>query len=243
MHNCRQAIILAAGSGRRLNSSIPLEKPKSLFVFNKITLLERNINLLLGLGIQEIIIVGGYKIDMIKSITDNYNNVTLINNSLYEETDTMYSLGLAEELIKECFIQTEGDFVSEPAGFIKLLNNHNNAIICSQKRKNNGVAIPIFENGEFKKFSRLEDDIKLNSSISYIGPSHFTKDTLIAMKKYNNINNNKLLYEEALSLAITKDKFDISLNYINNFDYWDLNKEEDFDNIQQLVNRLDGANS
>ena len=83
MHNCRQAIILAAGSGRRLNSSIPLEKPKSLFVFNKITLLERNINLLLGLGIQEIIIVGGYKIDMIKSITDNYNNVTLINNSLY----------------------------------------------------------------------------------------------------------------------------------------------------------------
>jgi len=243
MHNCRQAIILAAGSGTRLKNSIPLEHPKSLFVFNNITLLERNINLLFNLGVEEIIVVGGYKIDMIKSITDKYNNVILINNSLYEETDTMYSLGLAEEFIKECFILTEGDFVSESRGFKKLLNNHNNSVICSQKRKNNGIAVPVFENGQFKKFSRSEKDIKLNSSIAYIGPSHFTKDTLIAMKKHNANNGNKLLYEEALSMAISENKFDISLTYINNFDYWDLNKEEDFNNIQKLVNRLDGVNS
>jgi len=239
MHTCRQAVILAAGMGNRLGNISP-DQPKSLIKFNGKTLLERNIESLTSIGVEEIIVVGGYKIEMLEPIINKYKNTILIQNFFYKEYETMQSMGVAESLIDKCFLQTEADFISEKKGFETLLTSSGNSIICSPRKKNTGVAVPIFHNGKFKKFSRSKEDIESEPYLNFVGPSHFTKDILINMKNHNKLNNNSLFYEEALSKAIHDDNFNLSFMYLHNFDYYDLNSEEDYLHVKELIDRLDG---
>lgn len=239
-HICKQGVVLAAGMGTRLGN---YDHPKSLFKFNNKTLLERNIEALFDAGIQEVIVVGGYKIEMLEPIINKYKNIQLIHNLFYKQYQTMQSLGLVEELIDTCFIQTEADFVGEPRGLKSLLNSSSNSIVCSEQRATGSVTVPTFNMGRLDGFSRsLKDTLMYTEPFNYVGPSHFTKDMLIAMKRHNEINDNSLLYEEALAEAVNKDGFDLSFVYVNNFDYWDLNRQKDFEHISKLINRLDGVN-
>ena len=72
-----QAVILAAGEGRRLRP-LTLEIPKPLVKVNGKSLLERNMDHLDGL-VDEIVLVIGYKGDMIKEkFGDHYGRMKLI---------------------------------------------------------------------------------------------------------------------------------------------------------------------
>lgn len=240
-HLCKQGVILAAGMGTRLGV-YGKDHPKSLYKFNGKTLIERNIESLKREGIEEIIVIGGYKIEMIEPVISKYDNVRLIYNDKYQEHKTMYSLGLAEEFIEECFIQTEADFVGEQRGLQSLLKSHDNAIICSEFNATSSVVTPVFDGtGNLVELSRSIKDLYLrDSSFNYVGPSHFTKDMLKCMKKHNENNENNLLYEDALAKSIIEDNFNISFVYINKFQHWDLNKDKDFEYIEKLINMLDG---
>ena len=55
----KTALILCAGYGKRLNP-ITLSKPKPLIEINKITLLQNTINLIISLGIKNILINSFY---------------------------------------------------------------------------------------------------------------------------------------------------------------------------------------
>jgi choline kinase len=240
-HLCKQGVILAAGMGKRLGE---YDHPKSLFKFNNKTLLERNIEALFDAGIKEVIVVGGYKIEMLEPIINKYKNVTLIHNIFYKQYQTMQSLGLVEDFIEQCFVQTEADFVGEPRGLKSLLNNSGNSIICSEQRATDSVTVPTFTMGKLDGFSRsLRDTVMHSEPFNYVGPSHFTKNMLSCMKKHNENNNQEMLYEEALAEAVNKDGFDLSFIYVNDFKYWDLNRQRDFRHVRDLINMLDGANS
>ncbi len=60
------AIILAAGSGTRLNSGNPSDKPKVLYELNKKPMVEYTLDLLDSLNISEQIMVVGYKEEMVR---------------------------------------------------------------------------------------------------------------------------------------------------------------------------------
>lgn len=62
------AIILAAGSGTRLNSGQPSEKPKVLYEIVGRPMVAYTIDLLKSLGISEIVMVVGYKADLVTEI-------------------------------------------------------------------------------------------------------------------------------------------------------------------------------
>ncbi len=64
------AFILCAGFGKRLNP-LTLDTPKPLIKFNNITVLEKCINLIENLGIQQIIINTFYLKDQIQSFINN----------------------------------------------------------------------------------------------------------------------------------------------------------------------------
>jgi len=66
------ALILCAGFGKRLNP-ITLEKPKPLLEINNVTVFEKNINLIKGLGINRIIINTFY-------LKDHFSNFIKSNN-------------------------------------------------------------------------------------------------------------------------------------------------------------------
>jgi len=107
-----QAIILTAGIGKRLR---PFTEalPKSLIKLHNTTILDRQIEILFRNGIKEIILVTGYKSDLIKNHLQKKNkkNVKIIFNEKFDQFETLYSLWLAKKYINSDFILLYGDLI------------------------------------------------------------------------------------------------------------------------------------
>ena len=107
-----QAVILAAGRGKRLKPFTE-SLPKSLIKVNNTTILDRQIEILFHNGIEEIILVTGYKSDLIENHfhKKNKKNVKIVFNEKFDEFETLYSLWLAKKYIKSDFILLYGDLI------------------------------------------------------------------------------------------------------------------------------------
>ncbi len=113
-----QAIILAAGSGRRFKS-ITDNAPKCLLEINGETILRRLINQIGSYGVRDIKIVVGYEKDKISKEVSGISHVKIkiIENERYNEDVNIYSLTLAlKEDLTPCYI-FEADCVFEKKCF------------------------------------------------------------------------------------------------------------------------------
>lgn len=95
-----KAVILAAGLGTRLRP-ITDEVPKCLVPVNGISIIDKQISNLLKGGVDEIIVVGGYKSNILFEHLSKYRFVKFIDNVRYAETNNMYSLYLAYQYIAD----------------------------------------------------------------------------------------------------------------------------------------------
>ena len=98
-----QAIILAAGMGRRLGE-FTANNTKCMVEVNGIRLIDRLIAQLKPLSLSRIIIVIGYEGEKLKAyINSKYPNdhIEFVQNPIYDKTNNIYSLWLAKTFIEE----------------------------------------------------------------------------------------------------------------------------------------------
>jgi len=222
--------------GTRLEVNIP----KSLFEFNGKTLLDRKIEIFNRYKFEEIIIVVGYKAEMIEDAVKKYDNVTLVYNPYYEETQTMESISAALPYIKYCCVQTEADLTFDPKVMDELLLNSSNAMVHCEIQETNCITVPHFVNGKLVGYRREKEyRTGIQEPPNFVGPSHFTKQMLTAMTNHNKNQDYKLLYEEAAAIASSQDSIPLSILYYPNYKFWDLNKQEDFSKVDRIIKMLD----
>ena len=99
------AIILAAGEGMRLRPYI-LNCPKCMIEIDGKSLIDRQLSVLGQESIEDIIIIGGYKIEMLEGKGDR-----LKENPRYFETNMVWTLFSAEEELEGDLIVSYGDIV------------------------------------------------------------------------------------------------------------------------------------
>ena len=98
----RNAIILAAGFGMRM-VPINMETPKGLLEVNGEPLIERIIQQLHDVGIQEIFIVVGFLKEQYEYLSDEYG-VELVVNPYYASKNNLHSLKLVLDYISNTYI-------------------------------------------------------------------------------------------------------------------------------------------
>ncbi len=165
-----QAVILAAGRGIRLGK-ITNKIPKVLVKINGIPFI---INQLDALSqhkeIEEILIIVGYKKDLIKKeIGNEYKGIKIIyvENDKWKSTNNIYSFWLALDLIKSSFILLEGDVFFDH----KLLNNlfeeraKNIVLLSSYKPWMSGTVAEIDKNT--KAIKRLISNVDQDEEFDY----------------------------------------------------------------------------
>ena len=110
-----KAIIVAAGAANRL-MPITNDKPKCLLEIRGKTIMQRQLEVLKQCGIDELVVVRGYKKEMI-----NYPNVRYYENTDYENNNILRSLFYAESEMDNEFIFSYSDIIFEPGILEKLL--------------------------------------------------------------------------------------------------------------------------
>lgn len=101
-HCPKNAIILAAGFGMRM-VPINMEAPKALITVRGEALIERLINQLRAVGIEEIHVVVGFMKDSFEYLIDKYN-IDLIYNPDYASKNSLFSLLKASKYISNTYI-------------------------------------------------------------------------------------------------------------------------------------------
>ena len=100
-----KVIILAAGEGTRLRP-YTLDRPKCMVEIDGVSLIDRQLEVLKSEGIGDIVIIGGYKSEMLKR-----GDIKLKVNDRYFETNMVWTLFSAEEELEGDIIVSYGDIV------------------------------------------------------------------------------------------------------------------------------------
>ena len=121
-----QAIILAAGMGRRLGE-LTNGNTKCMLEVNGVRLIHRVLDSLHETGIRRVVLVVGYKAENVKElIGDKYKDMEIIyvDNEVYNKTNNIYSLFLAREyLTADDTILLESDLIFEGSLLTKLIEH------------------------------------------------------------------------------------------------------------------------
>jgi len=108
----QQAVILAAGKGLRLQV-VQKENPKCLIDLGPAFLIEYQIWVLRLLGVKEICVVVGYKGDRVRDVVRPWG-CHCITNDRYEQTNSLYSLWLTRQWVRDTFLLCNGDVLAHP---------------------------------------------------------------------------------------------------------------------------------
>ncbi len=196
-------IILNAGIGSRLGN-ITKYKPKCLLnlINGYKTLLE---NQLLIFKNFEILIILGYKCDMIIDIIINYKNVKYIINNKYLETNNMYSVNLAKNFIgDDSFFVLNGDIYIEEdiLDVIKNMDLNYNSIF-TDKYKFNEENMKVKVKEEY--IIDIDKKIKIEESAGLSMDFYYIKDTQIYFDEINKyLKNEKKHWAELILKKMMK---------------------------------------
>jgi L-glutamine-phosphate cytidylyltransferase len=181
-----QAIILAAGKGSRFNN-LTKTIPKCLFTIGNTTILDRQIDILIENGINDILVITGYESNLIQKHL-NQKNVKIVKNKKYDIFDNLYSFWCAKNFIKTDFICIYGDLIFDKNLFSEFIKIKDNCLIIDNP-------VHQFDSHSVNIKNNLIQNIDFNhndhiSNGQFIGISKFNESSLKLLKKsLNNFNN------------------------------------------------------
>lgn len=128
-------VILAAGMARRLR---PLTdtRPKCLLTVGERTLLQRTVDAMLAAGIDELVVVTGYRAEMLRTfLTEHYPSLDIhfIHNADYEHNNNIFSLWMTRPYTDgRDFLLMDSDILFDPAVLPYLLKNEGTVLAVNR---------------------------------------------------------------------------------------------------------------
>ena len=128
-------VILAAGMAKRLR---PLtdERPKCLLTVGQRTLLQRTVDGIIAAGISELVVVTGYRAQMIRDfLTSHYPDLTIhfIDNPDYAHNNNIFSLWLTRPYTEgHDFLLLDSDILFDPQIIPAVLSAEGSALALNR---------------------------------------------------------------------------------------------------------------
>ena len=152
-----QAIILAAGMGKRLKE-LTSDNTKCMVKVNGVTLIERMLRQIERQKVSRIVIVTGYEGQKLKDYIETLDIKTpikFIDNPIYDKTNNIYSLALASnELCEEDTLLFESDLIFEDAVLDELVNDSRDTLALVDKYESwmDGTCVKLADDDTIEAF-------------------------------------------------------------------------------------------
>lgn len=205
-----QAIILAAGMGKRLGE-LTKDNTKCMVEVNGISLIDRTLSQLSKLSLSRVVIVIGYKGENLKNyIGSEYKGLKIeyIDNPIYDKTNNIYSLSLAKrELQEDDTLLIESDLIFDDALFPMIVNNSypNLALVAKYESWMDGTMVRIDDDCNIVNFVpkeafRYEDvDVYYKTVNIYKFSRDFSTNEYVPfLEAYSRVMGNNEYYEQVL---------------------------------------------
>lgn len=113
-YRAKRAIIVGAGFGSRMMPATA-DRPKPMVVVNGTRIIDTLLDSLVAIGITDIVIVGGYKIEKLQELLEKYPFLKIIKNTKYEVENNISSAILSREYFEGgCYFCEADLYITNP---------------------------------------------------------------------------------------------------------------------------------
>lgn len=228
--------------GKRLGKYTK-DNTKCMLPVNGEKLIDRTLTILSHLNIKKVTIVIGYKGENLKNyIGDKYQedlDIEYINNPIYDKTNNIYSLSLAEDkMIEDDTVLFESDLIYEEDIVRKLIENPwpNLALVAKWEYWMDGTVVKIDQENNILSFISKDifDFHKTDEYYKTINIYKFSKE--FAKEKYIPFLNayckalgNYEYYEQVLKVLTFLNRTDLKALPIANEKWYEIDDVQDLD--------------
>lgn len=236
-----QAIILAAGMGKRLKE-LTAHNTKCMIKVGGVTLIERMLRQIEKFCFSRIVIVEGYEGQKLKEFISTLGIKTpikYINNPIYDKTNNIYSLSLAStELASDDSVLFESDLIFEDSVIETLLADPRANLALVDKYENwmDGTCLVLGGDDSIKDFVPgrefcFEDSAKYYKTVNiYKFSKEFCqKEYLPFLEAYRKALGDNEYYEQVLKVITTLDNASIKAKRLNNEKWYEIDDKQDLD--------------
>ena len=241
-----QSIILAAGLGSRLGE-LTKECTKCMVKINGITLIERMLRQLDRYGMDRIIIVTGYKGDILKDYVQNLRintPVVFVDNSDYRHTNNIYSLWLTREFLEEMdSLVLESDMIFEDRVIEKMLaiDNGCGTFVARPRPWMDGSIVKLDKDNNIVYFVDDEEVKRIDPSyyhkivsIYKFKKRYVSEKYMTYLNEYVKKNKDNNLYESLLKVIDLDVEKKIPAEILDEEQWYEINDIQDMDIAESM---------
>lgn len=241
-----QAIILAAGMGKRLKE-LTQNNTKCMVKVNGVTLIDRMLHQIDKLHLQQIVIVVGYEgqklIDYINTL-DIGTPVVFVNNPIYDKTNNIYSLALAKDwLCKDDTLLFESDLIFEDSVLDSLVSDPRETLALVDKYESwmDGTCVKLGDDDSIeafvpgKKFQFNEITTYYKTVNLYKFSKHFSQTHYVPfLDAYQAALGKNEYYEQVLRVITMLDTPEIKAKRLNGQHWYEIDDIQDLDIAESI---------
>lgn len=242
-----QAIILAAGMGRRLGEYTK-DNTKCMLPVNGVRLIDRLLTQLSKLELNRVVIVVGYQsqnlIDYIGHRYDDQLKIEYVENPIYDKTNNIYSLALAKDKLQEDnTLLIESDLIFDD-GMFKLLTDNpypNLALVAKYETWMDGTMVRIDSENNIVNFvpkaafDYNETDNYYKTVNIYKFSREFSQTKYVPfLEAYSKAVGNNEYYENVLRIISFLNSHDLKALPITTEKWYEIDDKQDLDIAEAL---------
>jgi len=228
-----QGVILAAGKGSRMGG---IDTPKCLLEINEIPIIKHQINSFKKNGIDDILVVTGYKSEMIHNLLNN--EVKYVQNSRFNEMNNIYSVWLAIQKLQDDFVCVYGDLMFDEKILEKCLEIKNEiGLMVEPNTRDETMKVKI----ENKKIVAVNKQIEHNvANGNFIGMAKFSKKIIkIFFDEIDELITKNVDGYYTLGIEeLIKKNIQVGYQFTNGLSWMDMDEMDEFEEAKKIfVNR------
>ena len=238
-----QAIILAAGMGKRLKE-LTSNATKCMVEVNGEMMIHKTLMHLEKLNLNKIVLVVGYEGQQLMDYVNSLGLKTPVEyvvNDVYDKTNNIYSLYLAKEyLLQDDTLLLESDLVYEEAVIRKLVDTPYPSLVLVDKFESwmDGTCITVDEDDNITSFvSKREFDFtKTDEYYKTVNLYKFSKNYYVPfLEAYCNAMGLNEYYEQVLKVITFLGDLEIKAVKLNGEKWYEIDDVQDLDIAESLL--------
>ncbi len=241
-----QAIILAAGMGKRLGE-LTRHNTKCMVTLHGQTLIERTLDALHYAGVERVIIVIGFEGQKVKNLVgQNYKGLPIVyvENPVYNKTNNIYSLYLAREFMcEQDTLLLESDLIFEKDILTELIKNPfpNLAVVDKYQSWMDGTVVTIDSEDNIlsfipkRHFNHKDIGSYYKTVNIYKFSAHFARNDYIPfLEAYSSALGNNEYYEQVLRVLTLLEKNNLKAFRLENQKWYEVDDIQDLNNAEAI---------
>lgn len=243
-----QAIILAAGMGKRLGE-LTKGNTKCMVKVNGVTLAERLLHQLekVAVPLERIVMVTGYEGGKLREYVNSLGisvPIEFVDNPIYATTNNIYSLFLAKDyLMQDDTLLFESDLIVEDAVIDKLLQDPypSLALVAKYESWMDGTVVTLDDDSNIKRFIpgskfRYEETEAYYKTVNiYKFSKQFSRTHYVPfLEAYSKALGNNEYYEQVLRVIALLDKPEIKALALEGESWYEIDDVQDLDIAESI---------